>query len=117
MVDERSPLRLLPNPAHAFSDERERKEAGVTPFEAFPDGMLQSFVPAPSLFPQVEPDSKAKILWEALVDAWRAVSRESVVKSTAFNPSEGSKDGDCITESMFNVGSNPSPNCKRQRCK
>jgi hypothetical protein len=105
----------LPNPPHAFPEERERNEAGVTPFEAAPEGILQSLVPALSLLPHVEPDSKAKILWDVLVDAWRAGSRDRVVKSTVFNPSEGSKDGDCITESMFKVGSNPSPNYRNRR--
>jgi hypothetical protein len=76
-----------------------------------PDDMPQSFAPALSLFPHVDPDSKAKILCEALFVVCSAGSRDRDAKSTAFRPSTGSSDGDCIIESMFRVGSNPSPNC------
>jgi hypothetical protein len=49
-------------------DERERKEAGSSPFlfstgvpKAVPDGTPQSLLMPESLVPQVAPDSKAKM--------------------------------------------------------
>ena len=101
-------------PPQAF-DERERKVAAMTFLLEVSvakalddDGMPQSLLEVVLLVPQVAPDSKAKI-WVLFVVPCNAGSNERAAKLTP-RPLVGSEGGDCITESMFNVGSNPKPN-------